>query len=64
MLCEAVELFDLANRIDSINPVICEIGSWKGKSAYVFASALKDKEGILFALILYRRRRWRVGRNV
>ena len=50
LLCEAVELFDLANRIDSVNPVICEIGSWKGKSAYVFASALKDKEGILFAI--------------
>jgi len=50
LLCEAVELFDLANSIDSINPIICEIGSWKGKSAYVFASALKDKGGILFAV--------------
>lgn len=50
LLCEAVELFDIANRIDSVNPIICEIGSWKGKSAYVFASALKDKGGILFAI--------------
>lgn len=50
LLCEAVELFDLTNRISSINPIICEIGSWKGKSAYIFASALRNKGGVLFAV--------------
>lgn len=51
LLCEAVELFDLSNRIDSTNPVICEIGSWKGKSSYIFSSALKEKrKGTLFAI--------------
>ncbi|MFM2357961.1 MAG: hypothetical protein RJA61_698, partial [Candidatus Parcubacteria bacterium] len=47
---EAIELFDLSNNIKSSRPIICEIGSWKGKSSYVLASAIKDKEGILYSI--------------
>lgn len=50
LLVEAVELFSLANSLKSKKPVICEIGTWKGKSAYVFANALIEKHGLLYCI--------------
>jgi MMP 1-O-methyltransferase len=50
LLSEAVELFSLANKIESLKPVICEIGVWKGKSSYVFASAVKEKKGVVYSI--------------
>ena len=41
MVKEAIALYDLATRTTSQYPVFCEIGSWKGKSAYVFGTAIK-----------------------
>lgn len=50
LLIEAIELFDLSNSIESVRPIICEIGSWKGKSSYVLASAIKDKRGVVYSI--------------
>lgn len=50
LLIEATELFDLSSQIKTSNPVVCEIGTWKGKSSYVFASAIKEKNGTLYAV--------------
>jgi predicted O-methyltransferase YrrM len=47
---EAIELFDLSSTINSVKPIICEIGSWKGRSAYVFASAIGKKGGIVYSI--------------
>ena len=45
LLEEAVELFSLVEKIAGPAPTVCEIGSWKGKSAYVLASALRKRNG-------------------
>jgi len=50
LLAEACELFSLSDQIKSPNPIICEIGTWKGKSTYVFASAIKNKHGKVYAI--------------
>ncbi len=50
LLIESAELFLLSKQISSSNPIICEIGTWKGKSSYIFAMALKTKEGILYSI--------------
>ena len=50
LLSEAVELFSLATHITSSIPIICEIGVWKGKSSYVFASALRKMGGTLYSI--------------
>lgn len=50
LLIEAVTLYDMASKIKSSNPTICEIGVWKGKSSYIFASAIKKLGGILYAI--------------
>ena len=50
LLIEAIELFGLSSQIKTPNPIVCEIGSWKGKSSYVFASAIKEKNGILYSI--------------
>lgn len=50
LVVEATELFLLAEKIDSVNPIVCEIGTWKGKSAYIFATALKGKQGTLYVV--------------
>lgn len=50
LLAEAIELFDLASQIKSTNPIICEIGVWKGKSSYIFASALRKRNGRLYSI--------------
>ncbi len=50
LLEEATELFLLADKIRAKQPIICEIGVWKGKSSYIFASAIKDKGGSLYSV--------------
>jgi predicted O-methyltransferase YrrM len=40
----------MASKIKSSNPVICEIGVWKGKSSYIFASAIKETGGTLYSI--------------
>lgn len=50
LLAEAAELFILTSKIKSERPVICEIGTWKGKSSYIFATALKSKGGLLYSV--------------
>lgn len=50
LLEEAAELFLLTDRIQSKQPIVCEIGVWKGKSSYIFATAIKDKGGILYSI--------------
>src|SRR3989344_9211895 len=50
LLVEAVELFSLARQLTSKNPIVCEIGTWKGKSAYVFANAIKPQDGVLYCV--------------
>ena len=50
LLVEAIELFSLASHLASPKPIICEIGTWKGKSAYVFATAFLKKEGLLYCI--------------
>lgn len=50
LLVESAELLLLAEKIKNNHPVICEIGSWKGKSSYIFATALKNRQGILYAV--------------
>lgn len=40
---EAATLFRVAVSLDAIAPVVCEIGSWRGKSSYVLAKALQDR---------------------
>lgn len=50
LLQEAAELFLLASNISSPRPVICEIGVWKGKSSYILATAIKNREGILYSI--------------
>ena len=47
---EAAELFKCSMYIKSLKPIICEIGTWKGKSSYVFASAMREKNGILYSI--------------
>lgn len=51
LLSEATELFGLASQIKSTDPIVCEIGVWKGKSSYIFASALRKKNnGTLYSI--------------
>jgi MMP 1-O-methyltransferase len=50
LLIEAVTLYDMASKIQSSNPVICEIGVWKGKSSYIFASVIKETGGTLYSI--------------
>ncbi len=50
LLTEAVTLYDIATNIKSSNPVICEIGVWKGKSSYIFATAMKQKGGTVYSI--------------
>lgn len=50
LLVEAAELFLLSKQISPTRPIICEIGTWKGKSAYVFSSALRGTCGILYSV--------------
>jgi predicted O-methyltransferase YrrM len=50
LLVEATELFFLAQNIKSARPIVCEIGSWKGKSAYVFGTALKQTSGYVYCI--------------
>lgn len=50
LLIEAIELYDLCNKISSRQPIVCEIGSWKGKSSYVLASGIKDRAGTLYSI--------------
>lgn len=47
---EAVELYSLAMQAKSPKPVFCEIGTWKGKSACVLATAAKEVKGTLFCV--------------
>jgi predicted O-methyltransferase YrrM len=47
---EAAELFLLADKIVSEQPIICEIGVWKGKSSYIFATAIKNRRGSLYSI--------------
>jgi len=47
---EAVALYTIANSISTQHPIVCEIGSWQGKSAYVLASAIKGKKGKLYVI--------------
>src|SRR3989344_9643926 len=49
-LTEAVKLFELSSKIEAFRPVICEIGTWKGKSSYIFASAMKERNGVLYCV--------------
>jgi len=40
---EAIELYSLASKLPkNRNVVVCEIGTWKGKSTYVLSQALKN----------------------
>lgn len=50
LLVEAVELYNLCKKICSNNPIVCEIGSWKGKSSYVFASAVRSHRGTVYSV--------------
>lgn len=50
LLAEAAELFILTSKIKSKRPVVCEIGTWKGKSSYVFTTALRKKNGLLYSI--------------
>jgi predicted O-methyltransferase YrrM len=50
LLTEATTLYKIASNIKKEHPVICEIGVWKGKSSYVLANAIKDKNGILYSI--------------
>ncbi|HUX36224.1 MAG TPA: class I SAM-dependent methyltransferase [Candidatus Paceibacterota bacterium] len=50
LLSEVAELFSLAKSISSHEPVVCEIGAWRGKSAYVFGNAIKNKNGKLYSI--------------
>lgn len=50
MLLEAVALYDFANSITSNRPIVCEIGTWKGRSAYVLGSAILNKSGLLYCI--------------
>ncbi len=50
LLAEAVELFSLAESISSNRPIVCEIGTWRGKSSYVLGNALKNKKGRLYSV--------------
>jgi hypothetical protein len=50
LLIEATTLYEIASNIKKDNPVICEIGVWKGKSSYVLASAIKDTTGKLYSI--------------
>lgn len=50
LLIEAVTLYDIATKIKSNNPVICEIGVWKGKSSYVLTTAIKQKKGTVYSI--------------
>lgn len=50
LLIESIELYLLAKKINVNNSIICEIGTWKGKSAYIFATALKVKKGLLYVV--------------
>ena len=47
---EAAELFEISSRIKSTRPVVCEIGVWKGKSSYVFASAMREIGGMVYSI--------------
>jgi len=49
LLIESAELYLLSKQINSSNPIICEIGVWKGKSSYIFAKGLKPN-GILYSI--------------
>lgn len=50
LLIEAITLYSITSKIKSSNPVVCEIGVWKGKSSYVFSSALKKINGKLYSI--------------
>ena len=50
LVVEAVALFKLSTQIASLYPIICEIGSRKGKSSYVLASGLRRKTGRLYCI--------------
>lgn len=50
LLIEAVTLYNITLKIKSSNPVVCEIGVWKGKSSYIFATALKKINGALYSI--------------
>jgi predicted O-methyltransferase YrrM len=50
LLIEATELFMLTSQIYSKRPIVCEIGTWKGKSSYIFATALKTMRGVLYSI--------------
>lgn len=49
-LSEMLCLYRLARGILVPNPIICEIGSWKGKSSSVLATAAKEIGGILYCI--------------
>lgn len=50
LLAEATELFSICEQISSQRPIVCEIGAWRGKSAYVLGTALKNKNGVLYSV--------------
>mgnify|MGYP001611229657 FL=1 len=50
LLIEAVTLYNIASKIDSKGPIVCEIGVWKGKSSYILATAMKEKGGTLYSI--------------
>ncbi|MBI5220769.1 MAG: class I SAM-dependent methyltransferase [Candidatus Liptonbacteria bacterium] len=50
LLVEAAELFRCSDSIASPHPIVCEIGTWKGRSSYVLASAMKGKGGVLYSV--------------
>ena len=41
---EACELYKIAKSLTGENLVLCEIGSWLGRSSYVLAKAIKNKK--------------------
>lgn len=50
MPIEVFELHFLATHCDSSHPIFCEVGTWKGKSAYVLGSAAKAVRGRLYCI--------------
>ncbi|MEK6285612.1 MAG: class I SAM-dependent methyltransferase [Acidobacteriota bacterium] len=48
---EAIQLYRIAASIESTAPVICEIGSWLGRSSYILAKAIEARlDGLVYCV--------------
>lgn len=48
---EAVQLYRIAASIETAAPVICEIGSWLGRSSYILARAIEARlDGLVYCV--------------